>query len=336
MRMGTSHKIDPCKTCFEKLQECNGHFGHVKLILPVFHVGYFKKIISILQCICKDCSRLLLSELDRRKFANILRRPDTDSLKRYNIIKKVNDQCRKNKTCFHCGAVNGLVRKVGTNALKISHDKFKAFNMSTSKNKVPPPSKEHFDQSFESAKQNNPEVEKHFKKALDDLNPLRVLKLFKRIPDADCELLGLADTRPEVFLWRQVPAPPICIRPSVGQEGASTEDDLTAKLGDIVSANANLMEALNKGAPVQSIIEHWDYLSLQIAMYINSDVPGLQKGEYGKQIRGFVQRLKGKQGRFRGNLSGKRVDFSGRTVISKPQHRSSRSSSTRSQEYDIS
>jgi DNA-directed RNA polymerase III subunit RPC1 len=205
---------------------------------------------------------------------------------------------------------------VGTNALKISHDKFKAFNMSTSKNKIAPPSKEHFDQSFESAKKNNPEVEKHFKKALDDLNPLRVLKLFKRIPGADCQLLGLEGTRPEVFLWRQVPAPPVCIRPSVGQDAASTEDDLTAKLGDIVSANANLKEALNKGAPVQSIIEHWDYLSLQIAMYINSDVPGLQKGEYGKQIRGFVQRLKGKQGRFRGNLSGKRVDYSGRTVIS--------------------
>lgn len=228
----------------------------------------------------------------------------------------MNDQCRKNRTCFHCGAINGLVRKVGTNALKISHDKFKAFNTSTSKNKIAPPSKDRFDLSFESAKHYNPEVEKHFKKALDDLNPLRVLKLFERIPDADCELLGLEATRPEVFLWRQVPAPPVCIRPSVGQDAASTEDDLTAKLGDIVSANANLREALSKGAPVQSIIEHWDYLSLQIAMYINSDVPGLQKGEYGKQIRGFVQRLKGKQGRFRGNLSGKRVDYSGRTVIS--------------------
>jgi DNA-directed RNA polymerase III subunit RPC1 len=205
---------------------------------------------------------------------------------------------------------------VGTNALKISHDKFKAFNMSSSKNKIAPLSKEHFDRSFESAKQHNAEVEKHFKKALDDLNPLRVLKLFRRVPDADCELLGLVDTRPEVFLWRHVPAPPVCIRPSVGQDAASTEDDLTAKLGDIVSANANLKDALSKGAPVQSIIEHWDYLSLQIAMYINSDVPGLQKGEYGKQIRGFVQRLKGKQGRFRGNLSGKRVDYSGRTVIS--------------------
>jgi DNA-directed RNA polymerase III subunit RPC1 len=71
-------------------------------------------------------------------------------------------------------------------------------------------------------------------------------------------------------------------------------------------------------------------------MYINAETPGLVKeavrvayrlhlaqfsdmclGPKGaKPIRGFCQRLKGKQGRFRGNLSGKRVDFSGRTVIS--------------------
>ena len=208
------------------------------------------------------------------------------------------------------------MRKAGTHSLKISHDKFKSFDSSTSAKKVAPPSKVAFDESFKIAKMKNPEVEKHFKKAMDDLNPLRVLRLFRKIRTPDCELLGLSGARPEAFLWQHVPAPPVCIRPSVGQEGASTEDDITAKLGDIVSANANLHTALLKGAPVQSIMEHWDYLSLQIAMYINSDVPGLQKGEYGKQIRGFVQRLKGKQGRFRGNLSGKRVDFSGRTVIS--------------------
>jgi DNA-directed RNA polymerase III subunit RPC1 len=51
------------------------------------------------------------------------------------------------------------------------------------------------------------------------------------------------------------------------------------------------------------------------AMYVNAEnVPGIPKG--GKVIRGLSQRLKGKEGRFRGNLSGKRVDFSGRTVIS--------------------
>lgn len=52
-------------------------------------------------------------------------------------------------------------------------------------------------------------------------------------------------------------------------------------------------------------------------MYIDSGLPGLVNNPWGvKPIRGFCQRLKGKQGRFRGNLSGKRVNFSGRTVIS--------------------
>lgn len=210
-----------------------------------------------------------------------------------------------------------MVRKAGTFSLKIAHDKFKAFNASTSAKKQAPPEKLQFDRSFENAKKTNTDLDKHLKKAMDDLNPLRTLKLFRRVRDHDRELLGLRTVRPEAFIWCHVPAPPVCIRPSVGQDNSSTtEDDITAKLGDIVAANTQLQLALEKGAPVISIIEHWDYLSLQIAMYINSDVPGLQKGEYGKQIRGFVQRLKGKQGRFRGNLSGKRVDFSGRTVIS--------------------
>eukprot|EP00744_Colponema_vietnamica_P003968 GILI01006003.1.p1 GENE.GILI01006003.1~~GILI01006003.1.p1 ORF type:complete len:1223 (+),score=408.56 GILI01006003.1:351-3671(+) len=65
------------------------------------------------------------------------------------------------------------------------------------------------------------------------------------------------------------------------------------------------------------IMEDWDFLQLQCAQYINSEMAGLPPSMATmKQIRGLCQRLKGKQGRFRGNLSGKRVDFSGRTVIS--------------------
>lgn len=234
------------------------------------------------------------------------------------INKRVNDRCRKSRHCYKCNSINGVVKKAGTSALKITHDKYRSFNSSTSAKKIPPPSKIVFDQSFEEARRGNPDIEKHYKKAQDDLNPLRVLKLFKRISHEDCELLGLnpEEARPEMFLWQFIPAPPVAIRPSVGQEGASTEDDLTAKLGDIIQSNQNLKNALSKGAPVQTIIECWDYMQLQIAVYINSDVPGLQKADFGKPIRGLAQRLKGKQGRFRGNLSGKRVDFSGRTVIS--------------------
>ncbi|KAK2779547.1 hypothetical protein FQN52_002415 [Onygenales sp. PD_12] len=317
-RMGISSKSGTCDTCGGALQVCSGHFGHVKLVLPAFHVGYFKRVISILQEICKDCSHILLPETERRAFLKELRRPGIDNLRRMQIAKKINDRCRKSRTCYNCNAINGVVKKAGTSALKITHDKFRAFNTSASVKKIPPGSKVVFDQSFEEAKKSNPDIEKHFKKAQDDLNPLRVLKLFRRISNEDCELLGLnpEEARPEVFLWQYIPAPPVCIRPSVGQEAASTEDDLTAKLGDIIQSNINLKNALNKGAPVQTIIECWDYMQLQLAVYINSDVPGLQKADFGKPIRGFCQRLKGKQGRFRGNLSGKRVDFSGRTVIS--------------------
>lgn len=55
---------------------------------------------------------------------------------------------------------------------------------------------------------------------------------------------------------------------------------------------------------------------MQIALYMNSEISGLpMELQPKKNMQGFAQRLKGKQGRFRGHLSGKRVDFSGRTVI---------------------
>ena len=175
-----------------------------------------------------------------------------------------------------------------------------------------------FDRSFDEAKKFNHEVEKHVKRAMDDMNPLRVLNLFKQISASDCELLGMnpIEGRPEMFIWQFVPAPPVCIRPSVAQDSSSTEDDITSKLSDIVHINTLIKQGLSKGQPIQTIMEQWDFLQLQIAMYINSDVPSLQQPGHSKAIRGFCQRLKGKQGRFRGNLSGKRVDFSGRTVIS--------------------
>ncbi len=182
---------------------------------------------------------------------------------------------------------------------------------------MPPPAKIEFDKSFDEAKKTNPDLEKHLKKAFEDMNPLKVLNLFKRIPATDCELLGMdpARGRPEMFLWQYVPAPPVSIRPSVAQDAGTTEDDITGKLGDIIDISQTIRAGLSKGQPVQTIMAQWDHLQLQLALYVNSDVPGVQQQVPGKSIRGFCQRLKGKQGRFRGNLSGKRVDFSGRTVI---------------------
>jgi len=79
-------------------------------------------------------------------------------------------------------------------------------------------------------------------------------------------------------------------------------------------ANTVIKAGLMKGTNTQTLMSQWEALQTLVARLINSELPGLIPGD--KPYRGFCQRLKGKQGRFRGNLSGKRVDFSGRTVIS--------------------
>lgn len=81
--------------------------------------------------------------------------------------------------------------------------------------------------------------------------------------------------------------------------------------------NCIVRNSVEKGADLRTIITQWDNLAQTVALYLNATAPGLGNAQAGmKPQRSFAQRLKGKQGRFRGNLSGKRVDFSGRTVIS--------------------
>ena len=247
LRQGTSSKSGICETCGEGLQNCNGHFGHVKLALPAFHIGYFKATITMLQDICKDCSRILLDDNQQRQFHKMLRTPGMDNLRRMGICKKINEQCRKAKVCPYCGEIQGVIRKLSV--MKLVHDKFSSYNKSTAQKKIAPESKVAFDASFDHAKRYLPDLEKHTRKAMDDLNPLKVLNLFKAITLTDTELLGLdpAEGRPEMFLWQYIPAPPICIRPSVAQENASNEDDITSKLSEIILYAGYLRESLTKG-----------------------------------------------------------------------------------------
>ena len=140
-RMGTARKNVKCETCGETYETCNGHFGHVKLALPAFHVGYFKIIVTILQQICKECSHILLSDTQCRNFLVELKKRSNDELRRSQTCKKVHGECKKTKLCPACGAINGTVKKQGSAIMKIIHDKFRAFNTSASQKKVPPKSK---------------------------------------------------------------------------------------------------------------------------------------------------------------------------------------------------
>lgn len=319
-RLGTSAKNGQCGTCGQGLKECNGHFGHVKLALPCFHYGYLKRIIEAMNCVCKDCSRVLLPEQEKRNYLKALRRPGLDGLRKDVITKKISAECRKVKVCPHCGAYNGPVRKVAGHPIKMFHNKYAIYTNSNAKSKVKPPEMQAFEKTFEEAIKVDKEIERHMKRVADDLTPLRVLNILKKVPNTDVELLGMdphSGGRPEYMIWTHIPAPPVAIRPSVAQETASTEDDITNKLGDIIQVSTLIAATIKAGQPLYKVMDMWEFLQVQIAMYIDGNLPGLGRDSaYGKAMRGFCQRLKGKQGRFRGNLSGKRVDFSGRTVIS--------------------
>lgn len=89
------------------------------------------------------------------------------------------------------------------------------------------------------------------------------------------------------------------------------------KQSEILLINEFIGKHMQTSGKMDIIQEDWDYLQLHVALYFNSEVSGIPINLMpNKTSRGIVQRLKGKQGRFRGNLSGKRVDFSARTVIS--------------------
>ncbi|KJH41173.1 RNA polymerase Rpb1, domain 2 [Dictyocaulus viviparus] len=283
LRLGTFSKNGLCKTCGHNLTDCIGHFGYIDLDFPVFHVGFFKLTIQVLQCMCKSCSGLLLHDEQRSHFLKQVCNPHLDYLRR--LVKK---------------AV-GAVLKIAYSH-NINDDVMRDYSTASSANS-----------DLTSALH---------KSKFTLLNPLRVQKLFNNISQDDIPILTVRSgelKHPNDLLLTRIPVPPVCVRPSVVSEvkSGTTEDDITMKLSEIILINDVLQKHKKDGAPMKTVVETWDHLQIQVALYFNSELSGLPPElQPKKPLRGLTQRLKGKQGRFRGNLSGKRVDFSGRTVIS--------------------
>jgi len=150
------------------------------------------------------------------------------------------------------------------------------------------------------------------------LTPLEVRERFEKIPKSDLLYLGLK-VRPEVFIITLLPVPPVTVRPSITLEtGERSEDDLTHKLVDIVRINKRLAENMDLGAPEFIIQDLWELLQYHVATYMNNEISGVPPARHrsGRILKTLTQRLKTKEGRFRHNLIGKRVNYSARTVIS--------------------
>ncbi|MEM5843649.1 MAG: DNA-directed RNA polymerase subunit A' [Candidatus Aenigmatarchaeota archaeon] len=151
------------------------------------------------------------------------------------------------------------------------------------------------------------------------LNPIKLRERLEKIPNEDLEILGFRNMRPEWLILTLLPIPPVTVRPSITLEtGERSEDDLTHKLVDIVRINERLKENIDLGAPEFIIEDLWELLQYHVATFFDNEITGVPPARHrsGRVLKTLSQRLKTKEGRFRGNLAGKRVNFSARTVIS--------------------
>ncbi|MBU3940481.1 MAG: DNA-directed RNA polymerase subunit A' [Nanoarchaeota archaeon] len=273
--------IDPglrCKTCGGRLKECFGHFGYIEIARPVIHIKYIKIILDLLRSSCRDCGRVLASEEKITSHLALLEKlkKENNSKKMRIAIKDFTNGIKNVKKCPHCQAKQ----------IKIKIEKPSTF--------------------------------------LEDnrrINPIQMRARLEKIPDLDLVSLGLNPeaARPEWMVLTVLAIPPVTVRPSITLEsGERSEDDLTHKLSDIVRINQRLFENINAGAPEIIIEDLWDLLQYHVTTFFDNNISQIPPARHrsGQPLKTLSQRIKSKEGRFRHNLAGKRVNYSARTVIS--------------------
>ncbi len=281
-RLGTLEPRQRCKTCGNMASLCPGHFGNIELAAPVIHVEFAKIIYNLLRATCRRCGRVLLKDNDIKSYeARIRESRAVLGEVPDELFKDVEKKARKASICPHCGAKQLAIK----------------FSKPTT-----------FYELLEGG-------------GARRITPSMIRERFERIPDDDLRLLGFDPkvSRPEWMILQTLPVPPLCVRPSITLEsGIRSEDDLTHKLVDIIRINQRLKESIDAGAPTLIIQDLSDLLQYHVTTYFNNQTSGIPPARHrsGRVLRTLSQRLKGKEGRFRNNLSGKRVDFSARTVIS--------------------
>jgi DNA-directed RNA polymerase II subunit RPB1 len=279
-RFGVIENGKVCPTCKQTNQHCPGHFGHIELARPVYLYQFFETTEKLCNLVCLNCSKPLIpyEELDAIKSTGAARFKDI----RDNMGKKP-------KACLNCQTpVFDKIAKVVGKAASLE-----GLYAAPKEGEAPPPV---------------------------PIQPEMVLRAFERITNEDCERLGFNAkySRPEWMICSVLAVPPLTVRPSVVMDDHQRmEDDLTHKLIDILRANERLRDKIDRGESADMINNHTAHLQYHVATYIDNDIRGMAPSQQrsGRPLRTLKSRFGAKTGRVRGNLMGKRVDFSARSVI---------------------
>lgn len=304
LRLGV---VDPglrCKTCGGTVKNCPGHFGLIELVRPIVHVEFAKHLLYILKNTCYSCHKVL-KKIDKKEDKEVKKeeiekidgvitpaevivtpgvtpevaevpKPTVSAADAVETLSKKRTSKKTTKVCSLCG---------------VEVPEIKLLKPTT------------------------------FMKDKDMLLPNDVRDWLAAITDHDLRELGFDPVyaRPEWMIVTALPTPPVNVRPSITLEtGERSEDDLTHKLVDVIRINQKLEANINAGAPQLIIEDLWELLQYHVTTYFDNETANIPPARHrsGRPLKTLAQRLKGKEGRFRYNLSGKRVNFSARTVIS--------------------
>ncbi|KKY19120.1 putative dna-dependent rna polymerase ii largest [Phaeomoniella chlamydospora] len=309
--LGTVDRNFKCATCEEVMSECPGHFGHIELAVPVFHYGFLNKVKKILECVCHNCGKI--KALDSEEYRQAL--STRDPKRRFEQIWRL---CKPRLICEADAPEDEedpIAREKGQ--LKAKHG--------GCGNAQPEIRKQALTLIGSWKARKGDEEEEDAPPERKPITPQQALNIFRNISDEDLRTLGLSveNARPEWMILTVLPVPPPPVRPSISMDGTAqgnrSEDDMTFKLSDILRANQNVRRVQQEGSPEHVLNEHVSLLQWHVATYMDNDIAGLSdmKAQHksGRPLKSIRARLKGKDGRLRQNLMGKRVDFSARTVI---------------------
>ena len=344
-RMGSVDRNVRCKTCDckceggSKVDDCPGHFGHIELCRPVYHCGFIDEVVKVLRCVCYHCSRLLIDEnyhKDRR--ALTIMDPETR-------MRMIHDTCRGKTRCLTANesdtakllgtafggvggdaALNRLEElERGANGMSNGEDVAAAVGENVASNLA---SSMGCGQMLPKYTRDGMKIIIDYPEEMDvpgngdrkqQLSAFKAFEILKAVSDADAKKLGLDPkyTRPEWLLVTVLPVPPPQVRPEVITDGVGSSDDLTHMLVNICKANNSLENSQAKGDAPHIIKEFEAYLQNRVTAFFDNERTDTARETQrtGRALKSLRQRLRGKEGRIRGNLMGKRVDFSARTVI---------------------
>jgi len=286
LRMGTTEIGKVCNTCGQNNAKCPGHFGHIEIARPIYHYHFIDITLKILKCICFRCSRLLVN-------------PD---LPQFNTIKSKKNKQRFKDITELAGKVKMCGQETEDGCGCQQPDRYKQDGIA----------------GIVAIWKNLGDQGQHTQK----LTAEYVKCLFEKIVEEDYVFLGFDRKwcQPAWLICTVLPVPPPAVRPSAKKQGDSQrmEDDLTNKLSEIIKYNNMLKDKIEKNAREDLIDDFTDLVQYHVATMIDNDIPSVAKSSCkcsGRPLKSIQQRLKGKEGRIRSNLMGKRVDFSARSVI---------------------